>query len=160
MKGISTAVTKYLLTLLSSPYADLVTADGSSGDSVLIAFKTISIQNAAPDVIEKTGTAKYPSILIYCEKLSNTLKSKFCTFSGSGRFCIELRSSHDRVESLENMTLAYADYICGVLDQSRGNWGDGAYYPGGYDVIYGPVKTGGSRFIQTAKILVEVNISR
>jgi hypothetical protein len=160
MKGISTSVTKYLLTLLTSPHADLTTPEEGSDESGMVAFRTISIQNAAPDVIEKTGTAKYPSILIYCEKLSNNLRDKFCIFSGFGKFCIELRSSHDRIEPLESMTLMYTDYICNVLDQSRGGWGSGTYYPGGYDVIYGPVKIGGSRFIQTAKILVEINISR
>jgi hypothetical protein len=45
------------------------------------------------------------------------------------------------------------------LDQSRGDWGGGMLYSGGYEVNYGPVKLGGKHFLQITKIVFEVDIS-
>jgi hypothetical protein len=46
-----------------------------------------------------------------------------------------------------------------VLDQNRGDWGEGMYYTGCYEATFGPVKHGGLNFIQIGKVTFEVGVS-
>ena len=103
--------------------------------------------------------AKYPAVHVYCEKLSNTLREKFRTFSGKARMVVEARVSQDRLEGLERQSQLLVDAITDVLDASRGDWGAGMLYNGGYEVMYGPVKSGGRNLIQITKVTFEVDIS-
>jgi hypothetical protein len=96
---------------------------------------------------------------VYCERISNTLREKFRRFSGSARIAVEVRGSLDRLEGLEEQIRFYADAVAQVLDNNRGDWGDGVFYPGGYEVTFGPVKQGGRNYLQTAKASFEVEIS-
>jgi len=121
--------------------------------------RLITTQNIAPELMERANQALYPSILVYCEKLSNTLHEKFRTFAGTARLTVELRNSDDRLETLDS-TLEYADVICDVLNGLRGEWTDGVFYAGGYEVNYSAVKTGGKHFVQVAKVTFEVSVSK
>ena len=47
-----------------------------------------------------------------------------------------------------------------LLNGSRGDWGDGMYYTGEYEVAFGPVKQGGKNFMQVAKVTFEIGVSR
>ena len=117
-------------------------------------------QNVAADVTEKTAGAKYPAVHVYCDRLTNSLREKFRQFSGTARMVVEARVSQERLEGMELRTQVLADAITDVLDQSRGDWGQGMFFAGGYEVSYAPVKHGGRNFIQIAKITFEVNVSQ
>ena len=121
-------------------------------------IRLFTLRNIAPELMEKSNQALYPNVLIYCEKLNNSLIEKFRIFSGVARLVVELRNSEDRLEALES-TLVYADVICTVLDSLRGEWLTGIFYGGGYEVAYSPVRAGGKHFLQSAKISFEVNVS-
>ena len=54
----------------------------------------------------------------------------------------------------------YVDAVCALLDDSRGDWGDGAFYAGGYEVAFEAVARGGKNFLQRAKVKFEVEVSR
>ena len=43
--------------------------------------------------------------------------------------------------------------------ENRGDWGDGFFYPGGYELAFGSVKQGGKNFLQIAKATFELEIS-
>jgi hypothetical protein len=115
--------------------------------------------NANVEIGEKTGHAQYPALLVYCDKISNLLKEKFRQFSGKAHLVVEVRYSQDRLDALETNTQACADAVCALLDDSRGDWGNGAFYSGGYDVSYEPVGRGGKNFLQRAKVGFEIQVS-
>ena len=117
------------------------------------------LANVTADLIEKTGGTKYPAIHLYCEKFVNSLKEKFRTFSGRSVLVVEVRVSQDRLEGIERLLQAYVDAVTRVLDQNRGDWGDGVFYGGGYEATFGAVKHGGRNFLQTGKVSFEVEIS-
>ena len=117
-------------------------------------------QNMAAELAERTAGSKYPTLQIYCEKLANDLREKFRSFSGTARMTVEVRLSQDRLEGLESKVQLYVDAVTRVLDGSRGDWGDGMYYAGGYEAEFGAVKHGGRNFIQSAKVSFEVGVSR
>jgi hypothetical protein len=116
-------------------------------------------QNVAPDLSERSASSKYPLIYVYCSKVANELREKFRTFSGEAQMVVEARVSQDRLEQMERNLHAYVDAIADVLDRNRGDWGDGVFYSGGYEVIFGGVKQGGRNFIQIAKVTFALEIS-
>ena|SRR6266404_1003548 len=119
----------------------------------------IVTQCIAPELAEKTAGAKYPAIHVYCGKVSNLLREKFRTFSGEAQMVAEVRVSQDRLEGLEAQTQSFAEAVTGALDGERGDWGDGMFFGGGYEIAYGPVKHGGRNFLQIAKVTFTVEVS-
>ena len=119
----------------------------------------IVTQNAAPELWEQSSTSKYPMVSVYCNKVSNELKEKFRTFSGVVQMTAEARVSQDRLAQIESNLELYVDAITQVLDQNRGDWGDGFWYSGGYEVTFGAVKSGGQNFLQIAKVSFALEVS-
>jgi hypothetical protein len=124
-----------------------------------IGEKHIHFQNVAQDILEHATDAKQPALLLYCEKITNDLREKFRTFSGKAHMVIEVRVSQDRIEGLEKSLEIYVDVVTRILDQNRGDWGNGMFYTGGYEAVFGELKHGGLNFIQTGKIRFEVAVS-
>lgn len=135
-------------------------ADREQADLPLIADQNITVQNVSADLIEKTSGAQYPRLQIYTEKISNTLKEKFRTFSGTARVTAEIRVSYDRIEEIESRLLLYVDAVTDVLDSHRGDWGNGFFYTGGYEVTVAPLKAGGRHFLQSAKVTFDLDVSQ
>jgi hypothetical protein len=119
----------------------------------------ILAQNVAPELAERSTASKYPLVYVYCTKIVNQLREKFRTFSGEAQMIVEARVSNDRLEEMEDLLQGYIDAITQVLDQSRGDWGDGVFYCGGYEVVFGGVKHGGRNFMQIAKVSLILEIS-
>ena len=120
----------------------------------------IRAQNVAAELEERSKAMKYPSLNVYCEKIVNALREKFRSFSGNLQMVIEVRHSQDRLDGLQSGLELYVDSVTQVLDAGRGDWGNGMYYSGGYEVTLGAVKRGGRNFIQGAKITFQIGVSR
>jgi hypothetical protein len=116
-------------------------------------------QNVSVELAERATEVKYPSVSVYCEKVVNQLKEKFRNFSGKAAMAIEVRVSQDRLTGIESQLQGYVDAVTQVLDQNRGDWGEGMYYTGCYEATFGPVKHGGLNFIQIGKVTFEVGVS-
>lgn len=129
-------------------------------DGSLQPIKEISGLNANVETTERGGHTKYPSMHVYCDKLTNNMREKFRTFSGRASVVIEVRHSQDQLLCLDERVQAYADAICALLDDSRGDWADGTFYAGGYEVVYDAIARGGKNFLQRAKVKFEVEVSR
>lgn len=139
-----------------SPYREaqlLIGTDGATCEA------QVRMQNVAADMVEKSDPVRYPVLMVYCEKIVNNLREKFRTFSGTIQMAIEVRHSGDRLEGLEARLEAVTDAVTGILIASRGDWGDGMFYGGGYQVAFAPVKHGGRNFIQVAKVTFEIGAS-
>jgi hypothetical protein len=117
-------------------------------------------QNVAFELSEKSQVVKYPVVHVYVDRIRNELKEKFRTFSGKVRTVAEVRVSHDRIEGIEERLRLYVDAVTRVLDGNRGNWGEGAFFGGQYEVVIEPVKHGGRNFLQVAKVIFEVDLSK
>jgi hypothetical protein len=120
----------------------------------------VRAQNVAIDIADQANVMHYPSINVYCEKISNNLVEKYRTFSGSVQLVIEVRHSQDRLDGLQDKLDNYADAVMQVLNANRGGWGEGMFYGGAYQVAFGATKHGGTNFMQVAKITFEIGVSR
>jgi hypothetical protein len=116
-------------------------------------------QNVAPELQERAGTAQYPLVQVYCGKLDNLLREKSRIFSGTAEMIAEVRVTQDRLDGLEDQVQLYVDAVTATLDQARGDWGNGMFFGGRYDVAYAPVKHGGRNFLQTAKVSFLLDVS-
>jgi hypothetical protein len=164
MAGLSGMLTSMVVSKLTSAVdgvnarvAAIETADPSVQT---IGIQTVITQNASADISEKTGHAHYPALLVYCDKVSNTLKEKFRQFSGKAHMVVEVRHSQDQLTAIEANLSTYVDSVCALLDDSRGDWGGGAIYGGGYEVSYEAVGRGGKNFLQRAKVGFDVEVSK
>ena len=124
-----------------------------------ISAQQIVSQNIAPELSDRATAGKYPLVYVYCGKIVNQLREKFRTFSGNAQMVAEVRVSQDRIDEMESHLQFYADAIMQVLDNNRGDWGDGVFYGGGYEVAFAAVKHGGRNFIQIAKVAFVLEIS-
>jgi len=124
-----------------------------------IAPQQIIAQNVTPDLSEQSTVNKYPLVYVYCSKVVNEVREKFRTFSGDAQMVVEARVSQDRLDQIETNLQAYVDAITQVLDNSRGDWGDGVFFDGGYEITFGGVKHGGQNFLQIAKGVFVLEIS-
>jgi hypothetical protein len=89
----------------------------------------------------------------------NLLREKFRTFSGTAEMVIEFRTSQDQLDDMQPNLQSYVDAVTEVLDSNRGDWGDGVFFAGAYEVAFGGVKHGGRNFLQIGKISFVVQIS-
>lgn len=158
MTGLGSAATRKVMERLAGPAQAGATA-GALLDAGY-AGAPMRAQNAAADLMERAGTAQYPLVNVYCEKIVNELREKFRSFSGRVQIAIEVRHSQDRLEGMEEALEQQADAVTQALNASRGDWGDGMFYGGGYEVSFGRVGRGGKNFTQVAKVTFEIGVSR
>ena len=111
------------------------------------------------EVAEKSADVKYTAVYVYCGKIVNDLKEKFRTFSGRLQMEVDVRVSQDRMEGIDRTSQLYTAAVTHILDQNRGDWGQGLFYAGGYEISFGPVKHGGRNFIKNATVSFQVNAS-
>lgn len=121
--------------------------------------KHFFLENVSSELAEKAGTARYTAVYIYCEKITNLLTEKFRTFSGHVQLAMEVRFSQDRLEGMDQRLQLYVDALSQALTKSRGDWGLGLYYSGGYEATFSAVKHGGRNFIKVAKVVFRVDAS-
>lgn len=103
---------------------------------------------------------RYPVFAVYCDRVSNLQREKFCRFSGTARLNVEVTVSGERSEGMEGLLQTLASAVTEVLERSWGDWGQGIRYGGGYDIQFGTVKKGGRNYIQTAKLVLEVDVTQ
>jgi hypothetical protein len=164
MAGLTGAVTNSLVTMLQSPEQGVnvrLTAM-SAADPTLTAIgvREVITSNTPIEISEMAGQAQYPALAVYCDRMANTLKEKFREFSGTAHLVIEVRHTQPMLGGIENNLQTYVDAVCALLNDSRGDWGGGAFYSGGYDISYDAVVRGGKNYLQRARVGVDVEVSR
>ena len=163
MPQIGNMTTKKLVNILAGDDGIAAVAAAMSAQQAVslppILAQQIISQNVAAEMSDKSLGSKYPLVYVYCTKVVNQLREKFRTFSGEAQMTVEARVSQDRLEDLETRVHSYVDAITLILDARRGDWGDGVFYSGAYEIAFSGVKHGGSNFIQVAKVSFVLEIS-
>ncbi len=163
MAGLSGNLTQMLVSKLTSTSQGVNLQIGAitQSDPALtpLAIKSVTAQNVSVDIADTTQQIQYPSILVYCDRLTNTLAEKYRQFSGQARMNAEVRHSEDTLADVQTNLQTAVDGVCALLEASRGDWGNGAFYVGGYEVAYEPVVRGGRNFLQRAKVTFDLEVS-
>jgi hypothetical protein len=114
----------------------------------------------APEEHEKSARIRYPIFLVYCDRIQNLHREKFRRFSGTLRLVIEVRVSSDRSDRLQDALYAQTEAVLDVLERNRGCLGQGVFWSGNYEVDFPTLRRGGAQFLQSARVLLELEVSR
>jgi hypothetical protein len=119
----------------------------------------IILSSADADITDRRQQISYPRIAIYSDRVVNNLREKFRTLSGTVSVTVAVAASADLIEQVEQWIHYYVEAITNVLRQNVGEWGNGVFFPGTYDVQLQRPKPGGSGFVQTANVTCVVSVS-
>jgi len=72
----------------------------------------------------------------------------------------EVWASGNLVNDTDQWIHFYVEAVTDILRQNIGDWGDGIFFSGIYDVQFQPPKSGGVGFVQSAKVSCNLNVSR
>ncbi len=162
MASLATASATAVFNLFTATAGDDFALDAVArglSDVPSLSLASVLLGNASPEIYEQSLAIKYPTVNVYCENLNNTLKEKFRVFSGTAGVAVQIRHSQDQIQGIQASLETYATAACEILDDSRGDLGNGLFYRGGYKVAFTPVKRGGRNFLQVAQITLELDIS-
>jgi len=160
LAGTATSKLQELLTAPSGLNTNLATlAQGESVSLSPVLPNQLFTENVSSDIAERSVEPQYTAVYIYCNKIENALTEKFRSFSGTIEMTIDVRVSQDRLEDIDQASQLYSTGVTQTLDQNRGDWGQGLFFAGRYEVSFGPVKHGGRNFIKSAKISIQLDAS-
>jgi hypothetical protein len=155
---------RQLVSILSDPAGgaeqELVEIAHGRGLATQTAGPLAVIQlNAGADLLDKTGLPAYPALHVMCERVTNDLREKFRRFAGTIGLAVDVRVTNDRLEGIEEQLHTCVDAVTAVLDRCRGEWQNGVFFSGAYEVAFSGAKRGGRNYVQTARVRLNVNVS-
>lgn len=163
MAWVGSTVTTQVLSMLTAPKGLnaclLALAQAENLTAAPVGERQILAQNVSVELAERATDGLYPLVSVFCEKFVNQLKEKFRSFSGKAVMAIEIRVSQDQLNGIQDQAQMYVEAVTQVLDQNRGDWGQGMYYGGGYEANLSAVKHGGRNFIQSGRVTFDVGVS-
>ncbi len=125
----------------------------------LITSEQVVLSSIPVDLADMNVQLSYPRVCIYSSNLKNSQVEKFRSFSGQLLLAAEIWASGDLVTDVDAWIHFYVEAVAQILQSSTGDWGNGMFYSGAYDVQFQPPKSGGLGFVETAKLTFALNVS-
>lgn len=153
-----------LLTLLTTgnelaQQVNLLAAEANLEIPAIPATQVV-LSSVPPDIGDKNVQLTYPRVCLYSTGLKNTQLEKFRSLSGTIAVVAEIWTSGDMVTQSDQWIHFYVEGVTEVLRQNIGDWGDGMFFSGMYDIQFQQPKAGGFGFVQSAKVTCSLNVSR
>jgi hypothetical protein len=150
-----------LLTTSSAIETQVASLSASSGVNVpIIPASHVYLSSAPAGMAELQQQLGYPRISVFSTKLKNTQAEKFRSLSGSVTVTAEIAATGDLLADVDTWIHFYVEAITAILRQNRGDWGDGVFFSGAFDIDVQPPKPGASGFLQLARVNFDVGVSR
>lgn len=150
-----------LLANSSALETQITSMSAASGMTIpLITADQVFVSSAPAGMADLQQELGYPRISIFSTKLKNTQVERFRSLSGAVTVSAEIAATADLLSDVDLWIHFYIEAITNILRENRGDWGDGVFYSGAYEVDVHPPKTGASGFLQLARVSFEVGISR
>jgi len=119
----------------------------------------VVISSVAPDVADKDIQLLYPRVCLYSNIVKNAQREKFRSFSGAVGVVAEAWASANLVTQADDWIHYYVEAITSILRANVGDWSDGMFFSGRYDVKFQQPRTGGLGFVESAAITCSVEVS-
>lgn len=134
----------------------------SSGNVIvpLITSAQIVLSSAPPDMGDKDLELTYPRVCLYTAAVKNTHVEKFRSLSGSVSVTAEVWASGDLISQTDQWIHYYVEALTSILRQNIGDWNDGIFFSGMYDVQLQAPKAGGLGYVESAKVTCVLNVSQ
>lgn len=135
-------------------------ASAANSNVPSIAAGQVVLSSVSPDIADKSLQLSYPRICLYSSGLKNTQIEKFRSLSGTLAVIAEIWASGNLVDDTDQWIHFYVEAMTEILRQNIGDWGDGVFFPGVYDVQFQTAKPGGFGYVQSAKVTCSLTVSR
>jgi hypothetical protein len=150
-----------LLTSNSSLGQELTRLASSAGTSIPnIDSGHVILSSASNDVGDTDTRLGYPRVCLYSSGFKNSQLEKFCSLSGIVSTTADIWTSANMVDETDRLIHYYVDAVTRLLRNSSGDWGEGLFFPGVYDVQFQPPKVGGLGFVQLARLKFDLIVSQ
>jgi hypothetical protein len=126
----------------------------------LIQTGQVVLTASSPDIGDRNVELTYPRVALYSTGLKNTQIEKFRSLSGTVTVVAEVWASAALVGDCDQSIHFYVDAVTSILQQNLGDWNDGVFFPGVYDVQFQAPKQGGFGFVESAKVTLGLIVSR
>jgi hypothetical protein len=143
---------------LAEKLADLSRSNGASVPAIEPA--RVYLSSAANDVGDTESRLGYPRVCVYSSGFTNSQYEKFRSLSGSVSTTTDVWTSGNQVEDTDRWIHFYVESIAALLRENPGDWGDGVFFSGIYDVQFQAPRAGGLGFIQLARFRFELTVSQ
>jgi hypothetical protein len=133
----------------------------SSNVSVpLITASQVVLSSTVPAMGDQDLQLTYPRICLYTASIKNTQVEKFRSLSGTVSVVAQVWASADLLSQTDQWIHYYVEAMTNILRQNIGDWGDGLFFPGEYDVQLQAPKAGGLGYVELATVTCVLNVSR
>lgn len=120
----------------------------------------VVLSSASAEIGDKDFELTYPRICLYSAAVKNTQVEKFRSLSGTVSVIADVWASANLLQDTDHWIHFYVEAMTRILRQSIGDWGDGIFFSGVYDVQFQPPKVGGFGYVELAKVTCNLNVSR
>jgi hypothetical protein len=120
----------------------------------------ISLSSASIELSDKNLQATYPRVHIYGSAVRNTQYEKFCQFSGTATVTAEIWASAELVQQVDEWLHYYVEAVVQLLGENIGDWKDGVFFGGQYDIQLTSPRAGGVGFVSSASVSCLLDVVR
>ena len=135
-------------------------AQASSVNVPSITADQVLLSSASPDLGDKDVQLTYPRVCLYSAAVRNTQAEKFMSLSGAVSVIADIWASSNLATDTDQWIHFYVEAFTAILRQNRGDWGQGLFFSGVYEVQFQPPKPGGVGFVKWARVTSSLNVSR
>ena len=163
----------YPITILAASQAQsLLSSNGALGQQIqalgtaagvvvpTITPSQVVLSSAGPDIGDKDVQLTYPRVCLYSTGLKNTQVEKYRSLSGSLSVVADVWASAALVSDSDAWIHYYFAAVASVFSANIGDWGNGIFFPGLYDVEFQAPKAGGLGFVQSVRITLHLIVSQ
>jgi hypothetical protein len=126
----------------------------------LITAEQVVLSSTVPAMGDKDLQLTYPRICLYASGIKNTQIEKFRSLSGTVSVVAAIWASGDLVSETDQWVHYYVEAMTEILRQNIGDWGDGLFFSGMYDIQLQAPKVGGLGYVESATVTCVLNVSR
>lgn len=150
-----------LLTINNALAVQIAAIAASCNQTVpTISAGQVLLSSASPDMGDKNLQLTYPRVCLYSSGLKNLQTEKFRTLSGTVAVVAEIWASGNLASDVDQWIHFYVESVTELLRANIGDWSDGIFFSGIYDVQFQQPKAGGLGFVESAKVTCNLNVSR
>jgi hypothetical protein len=125
-----------------------------------ITAEQVVLSSASPDIGDKDVQLTYPRVCLYSTGLKNSGIEKFRTLSGTVAMVADVWASANLVSDSDKWIHYYVSAVTALLSANTGDWGNGIFFGGIYDVQFQAPKAGGLGYVQSARITFPLLVSQ
>jgi hypothetical protein len=120
----------------------------------------VLLTSASAQIGDRDVQLTYPRVCLYTLLTKNAQTEKFRTFSGSVSVIAEVWASSSLINDADHWIHFYSGALTDILRENIGDWEDGVFFGGAYDVQFQAPAVGGFGYVQSAKVICNFYISQ